>query len=118
MEQSQILYDNANRSRPSSVASGSNMIATGPLLKGEKFTVTKRPDRPDSRASGRSTSSRLSFMPSTGGKDRNRFFSPKQMDYLPPTDDELKSRDEIMMIKDLYKEFSAVVKRNLQPETN
>ena len=40
------------------------------------------------------------------------------MDFVTPTDDELKERDEIMMIKDLYKEFSAVVKKNLQPETN
>ena len=87
LEQSQIIYENAKkdreqRSRTSSAASGSNMIGTGPLLRGEKISVTKRPD---SRAS---SSSRLSFLPSAN-KDRNRFFTPKQMDVVPPSDTEV-----------------------------
>lgn len=58
----------------------------------------------------------MSFLSSQRGvsraPDRNRFFSPKAVD-LPPVDQE---ESETTKIKKFYKEYCAVVKKNLNAE--
>ncbi len=85
-----------------------------------------RGSRADSRADSRSGSrasggfSNLSFLSSQRGgrSDRNRFFTPKatrmEMPEEPPEPKMEKS--EAIKIKEFYKEYCHVVKRNFQPD--